>query len=163
MNVNSAGNDFDPAISADGQDLYFAPPVSGTQHIVVSARNPNGKFAAPVAIPALIDADDDPDADPTPSRDELVLVFVDAHRHRMQIGRDIRRRAASTTSAAFSAPLLVPDVNTDSSDGGPYLSDDSCTLYFSSDRADGAILLWAAAARCSPAAQATARLRARAS
>ncbi|HEY1556425.1 MAG TPA: hypothetical protein VGF94_16435 [Kofleriaceae bacterium] len=146
MNVNSAGNDFDPAISADGQHLYFAPPVDGTQHIVVAARNANGRFAAPAAIPALIDAADDPDADPTPSRDELVLVFSSLRTGPgVPMGRNMWYATRATTTAAFSVPVLVPDVNTDSSDGGPYLSDDSCTLYFASDRADSAILLWAAA------------------
>lgn len=142
--VNGSGSEYDPAISFDGQSLYLAPTVSGTQHVVVAARQPDHTFAAPVEITEIIDPGGAADADPTPSHDQLLLVFSSLRAGSgIPGGRNMWYATRATTGDAFSAPILLPDLNTDDSDGGPDLSDDGCTLYFSSDR-DGEIHIWAA-------------------
>jgi hypothetical protein len=40
-----------------------------------------------------------------------------------------------SASGAWDPPKLIPMVNSDVADGDPALSDDGCTLYFSSARA----------------------------
>jgi hypothetical protein len=142
--VNTSGSEYDPAISFDGQDLYLAPTTSGTQHVVVAARQPDRTFGAPVELTELVDPNGAADADPAPSHDELVLVFSSLRAGSgIPGGRNMWYATRATTGSAFSAPLLLPDLNTDDSDGGPDLSDDGCTLYFSSDR-DGQIHIWVA-------------------
>ncbi|MEO7093268.1 MAG: hypothetical protein ABI175_08455, partial [Polyangiales bacterium] len=41
---------------------------------------------------------------------------------------------ATATTLTLETPMLVPTVNGSSSDGDPALSDDGCSLYFSSYR-----------------------------
>ncbi len=82
---------------------------------------------------------------PAVSHDELVLVFSSERTGTGIPGaRNMWYATRATTTSAFSAPVLLPDVNTDNNDGGADLSDDGCTLYFSSDRTGGEIHIWVA-------------------
>jgi len=135
-NVNTPGSDYDAAISFDGEHLYYAPsPTAGAQEIYVAARNLDGTFATPVELTELADPGGASTADPAPSRDELVLVFSSQRTGSgVPMGRNMWYATRASTSDAFSPPVQIPDINTDNDEGGPELSDDGCTLYFSSDR-----------------------------
>ena len=142
--VNTTNSEFDPAISFDGNHLYLAPQFSGTQHVAVATRGIDHTFGAPQQLVELADPGGFGDADPATSHDELVILFSTSRTGtNVPMGRNMWYATRDATGDTFDAPVLIPDVNTDDSDGGPTLSDDTCTLYFSSDR-DGALHLWVA-------------------
>jgi hypothetical protein len=136
VNVDTPNDEYDPAITGDGQHLYYAPVGSdGVQRVAVADRGSNGVFAAPTILTTVIDPGSAGDADPAPSSDNLVLVFSSLRQGSdIPLGRNMWFATRGSASDAFSSPQLVPDVNTDHTDGGPDLSTDGCTLYFSSDR-----------------------------
>jgi hypothetical protein len=124
MMVDSAGNDQDPTLSADGQHLYFAPDLPSPQHIAVSTRGGDGRFGPPVPLPQLDSAAGD--ADPSPTPDERVLAFAS---NRSGNG-DMYYATRAMSNIGFSAAALIPDVNTTGAEGDPHLSADGCRLYF---------------------------------
>jgi Tol biopolymer transport system component len=136
VNVDTPNDEYDPAITVDGQHLYFAPVGSDSvQRVAVADRGSDGVFAAPTILTSVVDPGSAGDADPAPSSDDLVLLFSSLRQGSgIPLGRNMWFATRASTTDAFSSPQLVPDVNTDHTDGGPDLSTDGCTLYFSSDR-----------------------------
>lgn len=72
------------------------------------------------------------DGDPSIAHDERIIVFYSG-RTSAFTGGNIWYATRTASSMAFSAPRIVPDVNTNFNDGDPHLSTDGCRLYFGRD------------------------------
>ena len=132
--VNTGGSDHDPTISGDGLRLYLAPQ-NGVQAIQVATRaSRNDNFAAPVTITELYSGYGD--GDPALSADELVIAFSSG-RPATRGGGNIWYAVRASTTAAWSAPLPLDDLNTDGYEGDPTLSSDGCRVYFARDVGSG--------------------------
>jgi len=126
MMVETTGNDHDPTLSANGQHLYLAPDDVSPQRIRVATRGNNGMFGAPVTLNELYSGTGD--ADPSPTPDERIIVFAS---NRTGVGlADVWYATRATATGTFSAPRIVPDVNTGGYEGDPHLSADGCRIYF---------------------------------
>ena len=126
MMVETAGNEHDPTLSANAQHLYLAPDNVQPQRIAMSTRAGNGMFGPPVVFNELYSATGD--ADPSPTPDERILVFS-SNRTGVGLG-DVWYATRATSTGTFSAPKLVPDINTTVYEGDPHLSSDGCRIYF---------------------------------
>jgi len=127
--VNSGGNEHDPFISADGRHLYLAPDTGGTQRIVVASRaTAADNFSAPVRVEELYSGAGD--ADPALSDDERVIVFSSHRPDPAHAASNLWFATRASAAGAFSAPIAVPDLDTDLDEGDPHLSVDGCRLYF---------------------------------
>jgi hypothetical protein len=124
MMVDSAGNEQDPTLSADGQRLYLAPDQPSPQHLAVATRGGDGRFGPPVPLAQL--ASTSGDADPSPTPDERILAFAS---NRSGNG-DLYYATRATSNGTFGLPAAIPDVNTNAPEGDPHLSSDGCRLYF---------------------------------
>ncbi|HET7500561.1 MAG TPA: hypothetical protein VFK02_06140 [Kofleriaceae bacterium] len=136
--VNNLGAQaYDPSLTADGLRLYFSAPLSGgTQHILLSTRLAlTDSFGTPQPVPVINDATK-ADADPAVSRDERVIVFSSFRPTGIPMtgASNLWYATRQDPGASFGPPRPIPGVNSDKDDGDPRLSDDGCTLYFSSNR-----------------------------
>jgi Tol biopolymer transport system component len=131
--VNTATDQHDPFITTDGQRLYFAHS-NGVQRIALSTRAVNGTFSTPTLVSELDSGAGD--ADPALSLDERIIVYS-SKRGGAAAGGNLWYATRLSPSLPFGAPKVIPDLNTDSDDGDPWLSDDGCRLYFASDRSGG--------------------------
>jgi Tol biopolymer transport system component len=138
--INASGDQrFDPFLSRDGTRLYLAPFTAGRQHIAVASRaSVDADFAAPTPLP-IVNSAADFDADPALSADERILVFSSTRSAGVPGLRSTNLWYATRASATaqFTAPKLIPNVNSDDLDGDPMLSADGCTLYFASHQGGG--------------------------
>jgi hypothetical protein len=129
--VNSATDEHDPTISADGLRLYVALTPTGTQHISVATRlDRTSNFGVPSELTELTSGMGD--ADPSPTPDEQVLLFA-SNRPILPSGPaapNVWYATRPGSTGAFDAPLPVPDINTDMPEGDPHLSADGCRIYF---------------------------------
>jgi hypothetical protein len=128
--VNSATDEHDPTISADGLRLYVALNPSGTQHISVATRpDRTSNFGAPTELTELTSGVGD--ADPSPTPDEQVFLFSS---NRVvpsgPAASNVWYATRPGSTGTFDAPLPVPDINTDLPEGDPHLSTDGCRIYF---------------------------------
>lgn len=135
-NVNSGADDYDPCLSADGLELYFASdrsPGLGQSDLWLATRDDvTEDFGAP-ALVANVNAWAD-DEGPFLAADGLSLWL---HSWRDEGPGDARNLWVSTrasTTVAFPAATLVAVLNTDDGEGDPHLSDDLLRMYFASDR-----------------------------
>ncbi|HEX4418608.1 MAG TPA: hypothetical protein VH165_11945 [Kofleriaceae bacterium] len=134
-----AGNHYDPFLSRDGLELYFAP-TPGDQHIYHATRtDPNGDFGAATAVPVINSTvAGEADADPAMSLDKHILLFSST---RVVAGDpkggNLWYATRQDVTGNFDPPKLVPDVNSDNPDGDPMLSADGCTLYFAATKGTG--------------------------
>jgi Tol biopolymer transport system component len=144
--VNTANDDyFDPFLSMDGLRLYLAPNLPGSgQHIRMATRMALDKnFAA--SVPVAVINGTSADADPALSLDERIIVFSSLRAAGAGLGATNLWYATRPSAAAdFAAPKLIPNVNSDQSDGDPVLSADGCELYFASTRVGGKFHLFRA-------------------
>jgi len=124
VNVNTPAAQFDPWVSSDGMALLYSATQSGTQVIVVSTRS---SFVAPFAAPFVVPGIATPSADPWVSADSTLLLFASN-------GRLFYARRTEQ-DPGFSMATAIPDVDSGMQEADPVLSDDGCTLYFSSNRA----------------------------
>jgi Tol biopolymer transport system component len=132
--VNTSGSDHDPTISADGLHLYVAPDTQAPQRIRVAARpDRTSNFSVPQTINELFS--NTGDADPSPTPDERILLFSSnrASPATSPAAPNVWYATRASATGTFSAPLLVPDINTDAPEGDPHLSADGCTIYFARD------------------------------
>jgi Tol biopolymer transport system component len=130
--VNSSANDEGSALSPDGLVLAFVSDrVSGEgKHIYVSTRSSTlGSFGAPLLL-AGINSTIAADSDNTPffTLDGSELWFTSSRAGGFNIYR------ASRVGSGFGNPLLVPELNSTSTEFGPVLTADKLTVYFSSNR-----------------------------
>ncbi len=133
LSVNTAGNEHDPMISGDGLSLYLAPQdFVVAQNLAVATRQTRvDSFGAPLPITEINSGLGD--ADPSVTPDERILLFATS---RPQVGAMLGNVWYSTRpskAVPFEAPVAVPDINTDASEGDPHLSTDGCRIYFGRD------------------------------
>jgi Tol biopolymer transport system component len=127
-NVNTTGDQWDPHVSANGLRLYIAPPASPMQHIEVASRaSLMENFGAPVPLTELDSGERD--NDPTLTADERLIVFASNRNGDRNLWYALR----DDPTKPFGAPMLVPEINTNTDDG-PHLSNDGCRLYFTTNR-----------------------------
>ena len=136
-NVNSAGHEGSPDISADGRSLYFdalRPGGLGGWDIWLSeANSPHADFgvAAPLAAPVNSRFDD---SGPCISDDGLTLYFA-SNRPGGSGDFDIWMTTRTTAEGPWTEPVnLGPIVNSSAYDNHPSISSDGLTLYFDSRR-----------------------------
>ena len=123
--VDDGGAQRGPQLSSDLRDLYFGD--AGRISVAQRAQTTDA-FGAAAPLTGL-----GPNAfgDPSVDKDELVLVLA-------TIGGapDLYYATRTSTGASFSLPKPVPDTGSVGStvETSPFISEDGCTLYFSSDR-----------------------------
>lgn len=146
--VNTAGdNYYDPFLSPDGLHLYVAPVLGGKQQIALATRAAGQNFGPAAALRVVNSSTSSADADPALSPDERILVFSSLRAAGSGLGGTNLWYATRPSAADdFTAPQLIPGVNSSVQDGDPMLSADGCELYFASNRAgDGKYHLFRAA------------------
>ena len=133
--VNSAGDELDPIVAADGTAIYYAPSSGQPQQLYVATRaNEAGNFGAPSELTELADtAGGTGTADPAISADQKVILFSSSRTGSLG-GNDIWYATRDDPSGPFGTPQPVPDINTGYYDGDALLSQDGCRLYFDSTR-----------------------------
>jgi len=144
--INTAGdNYFDPFLSSDGLRLYLAPLLTGsTQQIRLATRTALDRNFGPAAPLTVINSGNT-DADPALSLDERVLVFSSLRPAGAGLGAtNLWYATRPSATADFALPKLIPNVNSDLSDGDPMLSADGCELYLASRRLGGGYHLFRA-------------------
>jgi hypothetical protein len=131
-NVNQptlGSNHYDPFLSTDGLRLYYAPTTPGLQHIAMASRSDASSDFSAGQLLANITSTNADEADPALSLDERILVFS-SDRSGGTGKNDLWYATRSDKSQDFSAPHVIPNVNSSDEDGDPMLSADGCTLYF---------------------------------
>jgi hypothetical protein len=144
--VNTSGRDMGPSISTDGLELYFAARSRaggyGSDDIWVTRRaTKNDPWESPINLGPVVNTSAS-EATPFLSADGLALFF---NEDRNQPGRpgghgklDMWVTTRATTDDPWGTPVnLGPILNTAGLDGGPRVSPDGSTLYFTSDRPGG--------------------------
>ncbi|MFC1793417.1 LamG-like jellyroll fold domain-containing protein [Planctomycetota bacterium] len=142
--VNSKYAEWCPNISNDGLSLYFSdfitsyrPGGYGIMDIYVTTRSTvSDLWSTPVNLGPTANSSGN-DLSPDISADGLTL-FLECTRS-VGLGRsDLYMSTRSTTDATWNATMnLGPAVNSDTIEGGPSISADGSTLYFSSERPGG--------------------------
>ncbi|TDJ56961.1 MAG: hypothetical protein E2O40_03750 [Planctomycetota bacterium] len=131
--INTAADEYSPALSADGLTLYFsrrpAGDAEGGLDLFVSVKTPAG-WSEPRALDTLNSEGDD--LDPVLSSDGRVLYFC-SNRPGGSGDYDLwmTRRVAGTWGAPVN---LGSAINSRGNDIGPSLTPDDAMLYFASDR-----------------------------
>lgn len=131
--INTAFDEYGPALSTDGLSLYFArrpPGDAGTGlDMFVSVKTPAG-WSEPRALDMLNSEGDD--LDPVLSTDGRVLYFCS---NRPGGSGDYDLWVARRVGGSWDAPVnLGPIINSRGNDYGPALTPDGAVLYFASDR-----------------------------
>jgi Tol biopolymer transport system component len=129
---NAADFDFQPFLTADGQELWFVsnrPGGLGIDDIYRSVKT-GASFGPATAMAALNSANHE--WLPVLSADKLTI-YLASNRTGSQ-GFDIWWAHRSTVNDGFPAPSLVPGINSASNDQTGWLSPDNCRLYMWSDR-----------------------------
>jgi hypothetical protein len=127
---------YDAELSGDGLRLYYSWWREGVEQQIFMAQRPSR--SAPFGPGVEVDGvnSEQSDADPTLSPNERVIIIVSTRPGGLG-GTDLWYATRSDRGSAFSAPLPMPGLNSDSLDGEAFLSADGCDLYFSSYRAGG--------------------------
>jgi hypothetical protein len=126
---------FGPAPSSDGLTLYFS--LDGvTEDIFFTTRSTraNAGFSTPLAIDA-VNGDTTEEGTPFITADERSLFFFSTRPDPAAPGdRDLWVATRADAASAFSTPVLIEDINTDSLEHLPRLTSDGLTLMFVSGR-----------------------------
>jgi hypothetical protein len=147
--VNTSGVEDAAQLSADGLELYFAAYNRaggyGTDDIWVTRRaTRNDPWGPPENLGVVVNSSASDDH-PCLSPDGLALFFSGDRVGPLHPARaggfgnaDMWVTTRSSISESWSTPInLGPVVNSTSDDGGPAISPDGITLYFSSERPGG--------------------------
>lgn len=133
--VNAPNADsFDPFLSSDGRTLYFSQNVGGPAHprIMVATRlTTSADFSMPSELGGGINVTGADTADPALALDDRVIVFS-SDRGGARSSIDLWYATRADALHEFSAPALIPMINTGEDDADPMLSTDGCQLYFAS-------------------------------
>ncbi|HEY4055710.1 MAG TPA: hypothetical protein VGM39_03850 [Kofleriaceae bacterium] len=129
--VDTVNFEFDSHISRDGLRIYFSrePKSGGSPQPAQINFASRASTSAAFGTPTVLGFGGDYDSTPAVSRDETIIFW--------SRGTDAYSMFYATrpdTSATFGSPISVP-IGASTRDDGPFLSADSCTLYFS--RFDG--------------------------
>jgi hypothetical protein len=133
VNVNSPQRDHSPWLSPDVRTLYFSSRrASADDDIWRSTRAMSGiDFPVPTPVTELNSIGNDAGIYLT---DDGLVAYFASDRTEGLGGMDIYRAARAAATDAFSAPELVPGVNTVADDAAPHLTADGQELFFVSDR-----------------------------
>lgn len=139
--INDLENQFDPEITPDGLDLYWAPVENGNQRVHhirrISTHDP---FKEPQTL-ALEVAGYDQYFDPSISPDQRVLAFAAEPAGGTA---DLLYATRPSPNAPFGPAQPIPNINTDRFEGDTELAADGCTLYFASNRDNSGAAVWSA-------------------
>jgi hypothetical protein len=122
--IAQGSDEFDPELSADGQELVYADNHAGIDLYMV-VRDTAGNFQAPVLLDASSSAADD---GPTLSRDGLTMLFAS---DRDGASRLYEAHRTAEDSATFTPPVLFDGTLDETGDHDPQLSRDGLTVVFS--------------------------------
>ena len=130
--VNTSDDEAEPAISADGRELYVYRSSDTSAALLRATRaGPAARFSIPAPLPifgsSFLDA-----SGPWLSGDGLHLYFSGHLSDKAPDDLALARRA--TTGDAFTFVRLLSEVNGPATDGWPTLSPDERELFFESDR-----------------------------
>jgi hypothetical protein len=133
---NSSSPDFDPAVSSDGLTLWFGSSRVANEgiHLYVATRTSTlAEFGAPGLVATVNGTDvKQSDSQPFVTRDSAELWFTSTRVGGLG-GYDIWH--TTWKGNVFTAPAIVPELNSLSDDWLPTLSADRLTVYFTSTRA----------------------------
>lgn len=139
--INDAQNQFDPELTPDGLDLYWAPAEAGIQQIHhISRVSTNDAFKGPKTLDLAL-AGYDQYFDPTIAPDQRVLALAAKPDNG---NSDLLYVTRPSPNAQFGVVRLIPGVNTNEGEGDPELAADGCTLYFASNREGQGVAVWSA-------------------
>jgi Tol biopolymer transport system component len=138
--LNSAANDWDPFVSADGLRLYYcvsthAGGPGGNELLVAARSSTSALFSSPKLLSEINTARNE--GNPSLTADGLVLVFNSTQPGGAGL-TDIYYATRASVDEPFSSIRLVPVVNSTDREGEPFVSADGRELFFSSDRPGGA-------------------------
>ncbi|HEY5945226.1 MAG TPA: hypothetical protein VIV40_07040 [Kofleriaceae bacterium] len=131
--LNSGNTETTPEVSYDGLTMYFASSRTGTiggNDIWISTRpTRTSAWTTPVRVAELCSASD-----------EGAVTLVDPLHAMLDSDRggatllDLYSAQRATPSAAWTAPVLVAELNSGQSEGNPMVASDKLSVYFDSDR-----------------------------
>lgn len=124
--IDTANNEHDPFVSADGLRLYYAPDQPAPQRIVVAKRS---NLQDPFGSVETVISSTGSDGDPMLFAGERVIVFYST-RTSPNGGANIWYATRTSSTAAFGAPIELTTLSSDLSEGDPHVSDDGCRIYF---------------------------------
>ena len=128
--VNTASEEDDPTVRADGLELYFERGSDIWRSVRPDVDAPWG---TPVEVEEL--RADGSDQDPTLSPDGLALFFASARVDAAaKGGLDIFVATRPRRDAPWTAPVIVPELNSAADDFPGSLSGDQLVIYMSSER-----------------------------
>lgn len=141
--LDSPSSETTPEISGDGLTMYFASDRAGglgaTDVWVATRPSRTAAWSTPVAVAALNSAASEVNSAPAEDGRTIVL----ASNRGGAAGDKIYRSTRPTTADPWSAPVLVAELNSATSDLGPMLTANQLGVYFESTRS-GNSELWVA-------------------
>ncbi len=133
LKLNTAAMERGAVVSDDGLELYFYR-LSGNYEILVSTRSSTAvDFGTP--SPSTLNSAQD-DYVSWISKDGLVL-YLASDRTGTTGSGDIWRAVRGDSKSPFGTPVLVPGVNSTSTEGSAVLTADELEIFFSSNRPGG--------------------------
>jgi hypothetical protein len=140
--INSAGVDWMPALSSDGNEMFFSSDRAG-HYDLYRATWDGTQFAGPQAVTALNSSRSE--TGPSLSGDGLTVVF-DSDRAGASGANDLYVATRPSVAAGFQPPTSIVAVNTDALDQEAGVSPDLAFLTLCSDRParDQVFFLWIA-------------------
>jgi hypothetical protein len=143
----SAAFDGGPFQSADGLEILFSSARvggAGSRDLWISRRlSTMAAWGIPTALSDVNSSNDE--QNPALSGDGLVL-FFSSDREGTKGREDIYTAFRTGRGARFSNPVRMAELSSGNKDGAPFVTADSLTIYFTSNRAGGrgGIDLWSA-------------------
>lgn len=131
--INTASNEYDPWLSADGLRLYFAQGQYDALNLMLAQRSSVTDAFSPATKLANVNGPT-VDDNPTLTSDELVIVFAST---RSGV-KDLYYATRTSRSQPFGPPKQLPGINTpNAEDTEPWIHTPTCELFFSSGRQGG--------------------------
>ena len=130
--LNSGGSDLTPALSADGNEVFFMSLRDGQQAIYRSTRTAAGTFRPPTLVNEIF-LDGGHQIAPVLSADGTTLYFA-ANVPTGLGALDVWMATRPSRLDPFGAPHPIPEVSSTASDQPVWVSTDGCRLYIASGR-----------------------------
>ena len=121
----SSADDADLRLSPDETTAYFVSARTGKRQLHTAHRATATATFTNIAVLANVNTGDP--FNPAISADGLTLFFAS---HRVLTDNDILQASRGATTADFTNPRTVANVDTAASETGPYLARDGMTMYF---------------------------------
>ena len=135
--LNSAEDDSDPVVTADGALLYFASSRAGTggYDLYVSVRA-GATYGAPQLVTEL--DTNVYDAHPRVTADGLTIYYSSMRTDGGALaGTDVWTAKRASTGVAFGTPTRVAELSTASNESPTFVAADGCSIFLQTDRAGG--------------------------